>query len=144
MSEPHQNEVRHGSAVVLDGSGVLILGPSGSGKSTLALHLMSQGAALVADDRVLVEQNGTALTLRAPDNLPQAIEVRGVGLLNAELAPQAHLILVVDLGKTEDARLPFPRECTILGQQVPSLHKPDSPVFHLAIAHYLRLGRAPL
>ncbi len=44
----------HASCVAFGGAGVLILGPSGSGKSALALALMGLGAALVADDRVLL------------------------------------------------------------------------------------------
>jgi serine kinase of HPr protein (carbohydrate metabolism regulator) len=37
----------HGTAVLLDGCGILLCGPSGAGKSDLALRLLDRGARLV-------------------------------------------------------------------------------------------------
>ena len=48
-------EILHASCVTDGVSAVLIVGPSGSGKSALALELMSREAALIADDRTIVE-----------------------------------------------------------------------------------------
>ena len=40
----------HSTSIVLDDSGVLIIGDSGSGKSDLALRLIDSGATLISDD----------------------------------------------------------------------------------------------
>jgi hypothetical protein len=45
-------EVLHASAVVLDGAAIAFSGHSGAGKTSLAIHLLDQGAALLADDVV--------------------------------------------------------------------------------------------
>ena len=59
----------HGSAVALEGRGLLILGASGTGKSALALRMMAHGARLVADDRVVLARRGDALIASAPPAL---------------------------------------------------------------------------
>ena len=46
--------VLHGSAVMMNGKAVVILGPSGSGKSTAAASLISKGYSLVADDVIAI------------------------------------------------------------------------------------------
>jgi serine kinase of HPr protein (carbohydrate metabolism regulator) len=60
------SDMVHGSAVAIDGNGLLLLGPSGSGKSDLALRLIDRGAKLICDDILLIEScNGLPqLTLR--------------------------------------------------------------------------------
>jgi HprK-related kinase B len=45
--------IGHAAGVAMNGSGLVIAGRSGSGKSTLALHLLSRGASLVSNDRLL-------------------------------------------------------------------------------------------
>ena len=40
----------HSTSVVIEDSGVLIIGKSGSGKSDLALRLIDSGAMLISDD----------------------------------------------------------------------------------------------
>lgn len=55
--------VLHAAAVLDPGGGALIVGPSGSGKSTLALTWVTQGAALLSDDSVLLA-GGRTLALR--------------------------------------------------------------------------------
>lgn len=57
----------HGCCVAWQGRGLLILGASGSGKSTLAVEMMAFGAALVADDRVLLRQTGGGLVADCPN-----------------------------------------------------------------------------
>jgi hypothetical protein len=44
----------HGSAVVIDGQGMLICGDSGAGKSSLAAALVSEGAEFLSDDLSVV------------------------------------------------------------------------------------------
>jgi hypothetical protein len=50
--------VLHASAVGMDGAAVLFVGGAGSGKSTLAAALSACGAAVLADDGVLLEGRG--------------------------------------------------------------------------------------
>jgi HPr kinase/phosphorylase len=93
----------HGTAISVEGVGVLIRGPSGSGKSDLALRMIDGGAHLVADDRVVIEHVNGALEARAPKALQGMIEVRGLGivsLLESMVAPVARIELVVDLSES--------------------------------------------
>ena len=50
IGDGSQSAIVHGSAVAVDGGGVLLRGASGSGKSDLALRLIDAGAMLIADD----------------------------------------------------------------------------------------------
>jgi HPr kinase/phosphorylase len=93
----------HGSCVSRDGDGVLLIGPSGSGKSDLALRLLGRGFALVADDRVDIE-DGVAT---APAALAGLLEVRGLGVVRLPYAATARLALVAELGVVAE-RLPAP------------------------------------
>lgn len=121
--------VIHATTVALDGRGVLIRGRSGSGKSALGLQLLACGAALVADDRTIVDASGGHPEASCPTQLRGLIEARGVGLLQAEAAPPVPVILVVDLDERPDARLPETRSISlegcrvdlILGREVPNL-----------------------
>ncbi len=128
-----------GTAVCLNGRGLLAIGPSGSGKSQLALELMARGATLVADDGVWL----TADTLmERPDTAPRMIEARGIGLLNATTLQSAPLTLVVDLSRTEPDRLPPPRTVEAPGGTVPLILGKDHPFLAAAICQYLTQGRA--
>lgn len=53
----------HAAGVIHNGRGVSLAGFSGAGKSTLALHLMSRGTTFLSNDRVMVEENGSGLTM---------------------------------------------------------------------------------
>ena len=132
----------HASAVALGGKGVLILGRSGSGKSELALMLMALGCALVSDDRTLVTRAGDRLIASAPDAIRGQIEMRGVGILRADPAGPATLVLAVDLEHRETARLPEPHSLPLLGLSLPLLHKVENGAFPAAIVQYLKAGRA--
>lgn len=99
----------HGSAVSINGTGVLLLGESGVGKSDLALRLIDQGASLVADDQVIVEQKGASVLVSAPDASKGMLEVRGVGIVRMPYVKYAPLKLVVQLTQTgKIERLPEP------------------------------------
>ena len=101
----------HGTCLVIGGCGVLILGPSGSGKSDLALRLIDQPgrgtgtdtmtARLVADDQVVITRRGERLFAAAPPRLAGLIEVRGIGIVTADHAPEAEVAMAVRLA---DAR----------------------------------------
>lgn len=96
----------HGTALVLDGIGVLLRGPSGAGKSLLALELIDEWqtrgktAKLVSDDRVDLAVNGKVLTLRAPKSIEGLAELRGRGIVSRPFAAEAPLHLVIDLVET--------------------------------------------
>ncbi|SFV38304.1 HPr Serine kinase C-terminal domain-containing protein [Devosia crocina] len=93
----------HATALLVDGAGVLLRGPSGSGKSLLALLLLDwwalrgRSAMLVADDRVDLTLRDDAIVLSTPELLAGLIELRGRGIVRKSHAPEARLMLVVDL-----------------------------------------------
>jgi len=97
----------HGTCLTIGGCGVLILGPPGSGKSDLALRLIDQPgrgtgpeamtARLVADDQVVITRRGDSLFAAPPASLAGLIEVRGLGIVKVDHAPEAELRLAVRL-----------------------------------------------
>lgn len=113
----------HGTAVALDGAGLLILGPSGSGKSGTAASLMALGAGLVADDLVVLAAVEGGVALSAPATAPAAIELRGIGITPVSLAGPAPLRGVLWLGPSP-ARLPEPEKVSLLGHAVPIARHP--------------------
>lgn len=131
----------HATAVALRQRAVLILGPSGSGKSTLALELMAAGAGLIADDRCNLARAGDRVTVSCPPALSGRIEARGIGLLAAEAHPPAPVVLVVDLGRSEDARLPPLRHYDLLDVYLPLVLGPYRPHLYSAVRQYVLLGR---
>lgn len=132
----------HASCVALGPAAVLILGPSGSGKSALALQLMAMGCALVSDDRTEITLRDSAVVASAPGAIRGLIEARGVGLLTAEVRSEATVRLVVDLALAETERLPPARRITLLGHDLPLVHRVDSAHFPAAILQYLKGGRS--
>lgn len=135
------DEMAHATSVAIGTAGVLIAGPSGSGKSSLALALMSLGARLVSDDYTILRRTDDTIWMRAPPAILGRIEVRGVGILAAEVCQSAPLRLVIDLGKAETERLPPMRQTGLGGIDLPCLHKCDGPHFHMAIWQYMKAGR---
>ncbi len=131
----------HATCVAIDGAGVLITGASGSGKSSLALQLMAYGAALVADDRVVLTK-GDKVIAQAPDTLNGLIEARGVGVLCAQSAPPTAVELVIDMDTVETKRIPPQRNVILQGQSFPLFHKVDGIHFAPAILQFLKSGRS--
>lgn len=109
----------HGSAVVIGGYGVLLLGPSGSGKSDLALRLIDRGATLVSDDILHIEtRNGLPQVAYAP-NIAGKIEVRGVGIRAMDFVPSASLRLVIEFAQDADRMPPEGQSTTVADFTVP-------------------------
>ncbi|OYW58238.1 MAG: serine kinase [Rhodobacterales bacterium 12-65-15] len=131
----------YASCVAVGGRGLLILGPSGSGKSGLALALIALGADLVADDQTLLRVEDGALIATCPKPLAGMIEARGVGLLAAPTAASARIALAVDLGQSEDQRLPPRRTVTIRGVAVDLVLRTGFDHFPAALMLYLAQGR---
>ncbi|MEM9289651.1 MAG: HPr kinase/phosphatase C-terminal domain-containing protein [Pseudomonadota bacterium] len=94
----------HATAVCIDGKGILLTGEPGAGKSDLALRLIDQGATLVGDDALVLEDG----YLRAPARLKGKIEARGIGILSlphvAKAVPLALEIALVP--RVDVVRLP--------------------------------------
>ena len=61
----------HAAGILMDGCGLALAGLSGAGKSTLALHLMSEGAAFVSNDRLMVRSQGEGLIMHGVAKLPR-------------------------------------------------------------------------
>ena len=53
----------HSTSVVLDDSGIMIIGEPGIGKSDLALRLIDSGATLIADDITICRKIGEFIFL---------------------------------------------------------------------------------
>jgi HPr kinase/phosphorylase len=130
----------HGTCVALNGRAVLLTGASGQGKSGLALQLMAFGCQLVADDRTILTVNDGKLIASCPPAIAGQIEARFVGILCAEPVPDAELVLVVDMDRTEEVRLPEPRSFCVLNVSLPLLHNVRQAHFPAAILQYLRSG----
>lgn len=120
---------------------MLLLGGSGSGKSGLALALMSLGADLVADDRVILTRKGKTITATCPAPIAGLIEARGIGLLTATACGPVPVVCVVDLDQTETIRMPPPRQTLLLGQSLTLLFGVETPHFPAALMQYLKQGR---
>jgi len=132
----------HASCVSVGGAGVLLLGAAGRGKSGLALQLMAHGAALIADDRVILTRTGGDVVATCPPALSGLIEARGIGILQAVPGGAAPLRLVVDLDQVETTRLPPKRSCDLLGLSFDLVFGGAAPHFPAAVMQYLKAGRA--
>ncbi len=131
----------HASCVALDGCGLLILGASGAGKSTLALEMMAFGAALVADDRVLLRRESRAVIADCPDSIRGRIEARGVGILSARSHGPVRVTLAVDLDRPEPQRLPPHRAFALLDTSLPLVLGQGRDHLAPVLLQYLRAGR---
>lgn len=137
--KPSKPQILHASAVAFDQAGLIITGGSGSGKSNLALQLIALGAALVADDGLVVTAQKGGLWLEAPEPIKDRIEARGLGILTCP-SISARACGVVTLDQVENTRLPPPRETVIAGVRLPLLHKVESPAFPSMLKLYLTGG----
>jgi len=133
--------ILHGSCVAVGDAGVLILGASGSGKSGLAIRMIARGAALVADDRVVVSRDAGTLVAGCPESIAGMIEARNLGILNAPAQATARIEVVVDLDQPEPDRLPQRRTIALSGVEVDLVFGKDTPNLADALMLLLRNGR---
>ncbi len=97
----------HASCVCVKNKGILILGTSCSGKSDLCLRLIAEfGAVLVADDRVDLQVKGDTVKAKAPENLKNLLEVRGVGLIKLKAKKTTKISAVFELTTSKTERMP--------------------------------------
>ncbi len=136
----------HGTALCLNGTGVLIRGASSSGKSRLAYSLLhAEGlspvpppgtpseapTALIGDDRLVLTEHGGKLNARAAHGLEGMIEVRGIGLVGTLYRPQAMLHMVIDLVPLGAmVRLPEPRMADLQDCSLPAFSIPIGDLTH--------------
>jgi HPr kinase/phosphorylase len=90
-------DIFHGTVVLFEGHGLLLIGPSGSGKSDLALRLIDAGGLLIGDDYVELRAENGILHASAAPNLAGKIEVRGLGLMTMPYCPSTPIHLVIHL-----------------------------------------------
>lgn len=118
----------HGSAIAAGPRAVLIRGIAGAGKSDLALRCLHlsvsdpefQRFLLVSDDQVWLTPDAQGLIASAPPQIHGKLEVRGVGIVDAETCQQARLALVVDLVAADTIeRLPQIEQCDLRGVRIP-------------------------
>lgn len=120
----------HACAVLYQGRGVLVRGASGAGKSRLVLDLLDDAAtrghdaALIADDRVLLEAAHGRLVARAPRIIAGRIELRGLGIVRLPHEEAGVIALVVDIEETLPPRMPEDeaRFVRVSGVSLPFLH----------------------
>ena len=103
----------HGSAVVYNRFGILVLGASGSGKSTLINRLIEHGeqqnvfCRWVGDDRLRVEQQSQKIIVRPAEAIQGLSERYHLGIERVRFVESAAIDLVVELKpKVELERLP--------------------------------------
>lgn len=130
----------HASAVSWQGRALLILGASGAGKSDLALALMALGCDLVGDDRVRLQIVDDHLEVTPVPTIAGLIEARGIGILNADHVARARVVCVVDLDRTEQARLPQRHSITLMGCDQPLIYRGEAPNWTSAILQLLKAG----
>lgn len=130
----------HASSVSVEGRALLILGPSGSGKSTFALEMMALGAGLIADDRTQVELREGQVIAMCPPAIKGRIEAWGIGIMAAVPSPATPVFVGLDLGQIETERFPPRRYVSILGYDIPVLHKPPNGAVPAAMIQYLKGG----
>lgn len=110
----------HGTAIAIDGHGVLLTGHSGAGKSDMALRLIDRGAMLISDDAVVVSDCDGLPWLSPSPNIEGKIEVRGVGICQVPNTAGARLRLIIELVDAVE-RMPDTEIGEIAGFHVPSL-----------------------
>ena len=96
----------HATSVVIEDSGVLIVGNSGLGKSDLALRLIDSGATLISDDITICKKVEDSIFLFSPLQTRGLLEVREVGIMTVPYVDNIKLFLIVELVDHEIERLP--------------------------------------
>ncbi|MBD5423098.1 MAG: HPr(Ser) kinase/phosphatase [Mycoplasma sp.] len=98
----------HGSLVIINGVGVLIVGDSGVGKSEAVIELVQRGHMFVSDDSVIIKRIGNNFIGISPDITKNILEARGLGLINIKaiygeksIKDKTNIDLVIELKKDE-------------------------------------------
>ncbi len=94
----------HGSLVIINGVGVMIIGQSGIGKSEAVLELIQNGHSFVSDDTVVLKRVGKQFYGSPSPLTAGLLEARGIGIVNMPhiygqrmVKDQTNVELVVEL-----------------------------------------------
>lgn len=132
----------HGTAIVVDGMGLLLVGPSGSGKSALAFDCLAEAglrglsSALVADDQVFLSRQNGQVIARRPDAIRGLIELRYSGIVTTDSVEEAELhFALMPVEGDRAARLPPDDERIVLAADIdlPVIRVPFWSRFPLAL-----------
>jgi len=102
--------VFHGSAVEIDGEAIAFVGDSGQGKTTTATLFCAEGAAVVTDDVLVIDDAETVPTVRRGPRglrLRAAVSELGATISDAEISRSADDRHVVTPRQTASARVPL-------------------------------------
>ena len=137
---------RHGVLMDVYGQGILLVGDSGVGKSEAAIELIKRGHRLIADDAVEIRRvSSISLVGQAPENIRHFIELRGIGVINAQrifgvgavkLSQKIELAIKLetwDASKVYDRMGMGNEYAEILGIRVPVITIPVKPGRNLAV-----------
>lgn len=98
----------HGSLVIINGIGVLIIGESGVGKSEAVIELIQRGHMFVSDDSVIIKRIGNNFIGISPAITKNILEARGLGLINIKeiygeksVKDKTNIDLVIELKKDQ-------------------------------------------
>ena len=111
----------HGTSVVIEDCGIMIIGNSGSGKSDLALRLIDNGATLISDDITICKKKNKKIFLLPSKETRGLLEVREVGIITVPYVENIELRMIVELKNVDQERYPEHSEKTILGLKLPRL-----------------------
>lgn len=99
----------HGSLVIINGIGVLIVGQSGVGKSEAVIELIQRGHMFVSDDSVIIKRVGNHFVGYSPEITKNILEARGLGLIDIKtiygkksVKDRTNIELVIELIKDEN------------------------------------------
>ncbi|MGY6172420.1 HPr(Ser) kinase/phosphatase [Candidatus Mycoplasma pogonae] len=79
-----EKETVHGSAIIVNGIGVMLIGKSGIGKSEAILELIQKKHIFVSDDSVIISRLGNYFIGRPTHITQNMLEVRGIGILDVK------------------------------------------------------------
>ena len=103
----------HGSLVIVNGVGVMIIGKSGIGKSEAVLELIQEGHSFVSDDTVILKRIGRKFFGYPAKITKGLLEARGIGLINIphiygmrSVKDYSEVELVLELIASEDIAEP--------------------------------------
>ncbi|RKE79838.1 HPr kinase/phosphorylase [Rhizobium sp. AG855] len=132
----------HGTAIVVDGTGLFFCGPSGCGKSGLAFDCLAEATlrglpnALVADDQVLLARQNERIVARRPDAIRGLMELRYSGIVAVNSVEEAELhFAILPVNADGNMRLPPENERLSLTPEIdlPVIRVPFWSRFPLAL-----------
>lgn len=126
----------HGSLIIINGMGVLIVGKSGVGKSEAILDLLQRGHSFVSDDSTIIKKIGNYFVGQASKITKGLLEARGIGLIDIPqiygvsiVRDQSDIDIVIELVLQENG-VEFDRlgnkflKYEILGSNIPKIQIP--------------------